>query len=130
MGLHITRGIGMNLKFLAGAAASFAVAISASSAALAQDKTLYVGMNGGPYEKTFTEAVFPDFEKANGVKIVVVPGTSTDILAKATASKDSTAAPKRSDDEAVKEIQRLKDELAKANEELDRIKKRLAAPKP
>ncbi|MFC2251759.1 ABC transporter substrate-binding protein [Labrys portucalensis] len=79
----------MNLKFLAGATASFAVAISASSAALAQDKTLYVGMNGGPYEKTFTEAVFPDFEKANGVKIVVVPGTSTDILAKATASKDN-----------------------------------------
>ena len=37
---------------------------------------------------------------------------------------------KRREDEAVKEIQRLKDELAKANEELDRIRKRLAAPKP
>lgn len=34
------------------------------------------------------------------------------------------------DEEAVKEIQRLKDDLAKANEELERIKKRLAAPKP
>jgi hypothetical protein len=34
------------------------------------------------------------------------------------------------DEEYVKEIQRLKDELAKANEELERIKKRLAAPKP
>ena len=44
-------------------------------------------------------------------------------------TKDSVVA-KKSDDEAVKEIQRLKDELAKANEELDRIKKRLAAPKP
>ena len=31
------------------------------------------------------------------------------------------------DEEMVKEIQRLKDELAKANDELDRIKKRLAA---
>ena len=37
--------------------------------------------------------------------------------------------PKR-DEEALKEIQRLKDELAKANEELERIRKRLAAPKP
>ena len=37
---------------------------------------------------------------------------------------------KRRDEEAVKEIQRLKDELAKANEELERIRKRLAAPKP
>ena len=38
-------------------------------------------------------------------------------------------APRR-DEEAVKEIQRLKDELAKANEELERIRKRLATPKP
>lgn len=37
---------------------------------------------------------------------------------------------KARDDEAVKEIQRLKDELAKATAELDRIKKRLAEPKP
>ena len=34
------------------------------------------------------------------------------------------------DEEALKEIQRLKDELAKANEELERIRKRLANPKP
>ena len=33
-------------------------------------------------------------------------------------------------DDALREILRLKDELAKANEELDRIKKRLANPKP
>jgi hypothetical protein len=32
------------------------------------------------------------------------------------------------DDDALKEIQRLKDELAKANAELERIKKRLASP--
>jgi hypothetical protein len=41
----------------------------------------------------------------------------------------SDASPKR-DEEAVKEIQRLKEELAKANEELERIRKRLATPKP
>ena len=40
-----------------------------------------------------------------------------------------TAAPSR-DEELVKEVQRLKDELAKANAELERIKKRLAQPKP
>ena len=35
---------------------------------------------------------------------------------------------KARDEEALKEIQRLKDELVKANAELDRIKKRLASP--
>jgi putative spermidine/putrescine transport system substrate-binding protein len=62
--------------------------LAAAGPALAQSKTLYVGMNGGDYERTYTQAVFPAFEKANDVKIVVVPGTSSDILAKATAAKD------------------------------------------
>ena len=70
------------------AAGVAAVALTAAGQALAQSKTLYVGMNGGNFEKTFTQAVFPDFEKANDVKVVVVPGTSSDILAKATAAKD------------------------------------------
>jgi putative spermidine/putrescine transport system substrate-binding protein len=60
----------------------------AATGALAQSKTLYIGMNGGNMEKGFTQAVFPDFEKANDVKVVVVPGTSTDILAKLQASKE------------------------------------------
>lgn len=64
------------------------IALAAAGSAVAQTKTLYVGMNGGNFEKTFTQAVFPDFEKANNVKVVVVPGTSSDILAKATAAKD------------------------------------------
>ncbi|RYE75498.1 MAG: ABC transporter substrate-binding protein, partial [Hyphomicrobiales bacterium] len=64
------------------------MALAAAGSAFAQSKTLYVGMNGGNFEKTFTQAVFPDFEKANDVKVVVVPGTSSDILAKATAAKD------------------------------------------
>jgi len=64
------------------------LALAAAGNAFAQSKTLYVGMNGGNFEKTFTQAVFPDFEKANDVKVVVVPGTSSDILAKATAAKD------------------------------------------
>lgn len=59
-----------------------------SMAASAQQKTLYVGMNGGDMQRGFEEHVFPAFEKANNVKIVVVPGTSTDVLAKAQAFKD------------------------------------------
>lgn len=54
----------------------------------AQNKTLYIGMNGGTMEKTWVEHVFPAFEKENNVKVVVVPGTSADILAKAQANKD------------------------------------------
>ncbi|MFC5520544.1 ABC transporter substrate-binding protein [Polaromonas jejuensis] len=71
-------------------AVSFAVAVAGMSAsvAMAQTKTLYIGMNGGVMEKTWTEHVFPAFEKANNVKVVVVPGTSSDILAKAQANKD------------------------------------------
>ncbi|MGY6272631.1 extracellular solute-binding protein [Achromobacter denitrificans] len=66
--------------------AAFAVLLSAG--AMAQQKTLYVGMNGGDMERAFTRHVFPEFERANDVKIVVVPGTSTDVLARAQASRD------------------------------------------
>ena len=59
-----------------------------SPQAPAQNKTLYIGMNGGTMEKTWVEHVFPAFEKENNVKVVVVPGTSADILAKAQANKD------------------------------------------
>lgn len=67
--------------------AAAALALSGGVAS-AQTKTLYIGMNGGVMEKTWTEHVFPAFEKANNVKVVVVPGTSSDILAKAQANKD------------------------------------------
>ncbi len=73
-------------NLLAGTVA--ALALAAAGSAFAQSKTLYIGMNGGNFERTYTQGVFPDFEKANNVKVVVVPGTSADILAKATAAKD------------------------------------------
>ena len=60
-----------------------------AAASYAQERTLYIGMNGGTMEKTYVEKVFPDFEKANNAKVVVVPGGSADILAKAQASKDN-----------------------------------------
>src|SRR3546814_985801 len=56
--------------------------------ACAQQKTLYLGMDGGDMERTFTQHVFPVFEKQHNVKIVVVPGGSSDILAKAQAFRD------------------------------------------
>jgi len=63
-------------------------ALLAAGAAFAQSKTIYIGMNGGTMEKAYTQYVFPAFEKAYGAKVVVVPGTSSDILAKAQANKD------------------------------------------
>lgn len=68
-------------------AAAAGTALLAAGAAHAETKTLYIGMNGGNMERTYTQFVFPPFEKANNVKVVVVPGTSTDILAKAQATK-------------------------------------------
>lgn len=73
---------------LAGAAA-VAISLAAAAPAAAQTKTVYIGMNGGTMEKTYTENVFPAFEKATGIKVVVVPGTSSDILAKLQAQKDN-----------------------------------------
>ncbi|MEB0090506.1 ABC transporter substrate-binding protein [Pseudomonas sp. CCI1.2] len=53
------------------------------------DPTLYLGMNGGTMERVYADKVLPAFEKANHVKVVIVPGTSSDILAKVQASKDN-----------------------------------------
>ena len=76
------------LKTPVRAIALVASVVAAAAGAHAQTKTIYIGMNGGNMERTYTQFVFPAFEKANNVKVVVVPGTSTDILAKAQASKD------------------------------------------
>lgn len=62
-------------------------AATLSTPAQAQSKTIYIGMNGGAMEKAYTSEVLPEFEKANDVKVVVVPGTSSDILAKLLANK-------------------------------------------
>lgn len=50
--------------------------------------TLYVGMNGGDLERTYVQHVFPPFEKIRNVKIIVEPGTSVRVLAKAQAQRD------------------------------------------
>lgn len=69
-------------------AAAVLAALLPAGAAFAQTKTLYIGMNGGTMEKTYSQYVFGEFEKQTGAKVVVVPGTSSDILAKAQANKD------------------------------------------
>ncbi|MBV7483460.1 ABC transporter substrate-binding protein [Bordetella sp. BOR01] len=69
-------------------AVGLALMLGMSTMACAQQKTLYLGMNGGDMERTFTQHVFPVFEKQHNVKIVVVPGGSSDILAKAQAFRD------------------------------------------
>ncbi|MDB5826307.1 MAG: extracellular solute-binding protein family 1 [Variovorax sp.] len=65
-----------------------AAALATCSVASAQTKTIYIGMNGGTMEKAYSQYVFPAFEKLYGAKVVVVPGTSSDILAKAQANKE------------------------------------------
>jgi putative spermidine/putrescine transport system substrate-binding protein len=69
-------------------ALALAAAALVSTQVSAQTKTIYIGMNGGQMEKIWSEHIFPAFEKANNAKVVVVPGTSSEILAKAQASKD------------------------------------------
>jgi putative spermidine/putrescine transport system substrate-binding protein len=76
------------MKRLRMIAATAALCITGvATPAFAQTSTLYIGMNGGPMEKAYTSQVLPAFEKANNVKVVVVPGTSSDILAKLLANK-------------------------------------------
>ena len=62
--------------------------LALASGALAQTKTIYIGMNGGDMERSYTKYVFPAFERIHNAKVVVVPGTSSDILAKVQASKE------------------------------------------
>lgn len=66
-------------------------------------------------------------------QLAKVEAALTHARASATETKVADARPadtKPREDESLKEIQRLKDELTKANEELERIRKRLASPKP
>lgn len=63
--------------------------MAVSSASAYAETTLYVGMNGGTMQKMYEDYVFPPFEKANNVKIMVIPGTSSDVLAKVSASREN-----------------------------------------
>lgn len=77
----------MNALSILSAAAMLTGAAIVATPAWAQSKTIYIGMNGGPMEKAYTTQVLPAFEKANNVQVTVVPGTSSDILAKLLANR-------------------------------------------
>src|SRR5829696_3219453 len=62
----------IQMKQLGLVTAVIATLALALSAGLAQQKTLYVAGYGGSFEKTIRDAVIPDFEKANGVKVEYV----------------------------------------------------------
>ena len=62
-------------------------ALGAGTAALAQQKTMYVAGYGGSYEQTMRKDVIPLFEKQANVKIEYVAGNSTDTLAKLQAGQ-------------------------------------------
>ena len=66
----------------------------------------------------------------NAQQLARVEATLQQRVAAADGKQKGEPDSKTRDDEMVKEIQHLKDELAKANDELERIKKRLATPKP
>src|SRR5512144_1829951 len=62
-------------------------AIATASMAASAQTTLYVGSFGGSTEQLFREKVIPPFEAKHNVKVVYVPGNSTDTLAKLAAQK-------------------------------------------
>ncbi|MFT4066949.1 ABC transporter substrate-binding protein [Paraburkholderia sp.] len=51
------------------------------------ETTLYVGAFGGSFEQLLRQKIIPPFEKANDVKVVVVPGDSTTTMARLQAQK-------------------------------------------
>ena len=67
--------------------ALLAASVTLSSVSQADTPTLYVGAYGGSTEKLMKEKIIPSFQAENDVKIVYVPGNSTDTLAKLTAQK-------------------------------------------
>jgi putative spermidine/putrescine transport system substrate-binding protein len=64
-----------------------AVLCGVPAAAMA-DPTLYLGMNGGTMERLYADQILPAFEQQHHAKVVIVPGTSADILAKVQASPE------------------------------------------
>jgi hypothetical protein len=64
----------------------------------------------------------------NSQQLARVEATLQQVRANPPENRPRESDAKARDEESLKEIQRLKDELAAANAELERIKKRLAAP--
>ena len=65
---------------------TFASAITICSGAYAQD-TLYFAGYSGDFQRTFETVIIPEFETKNDVKVVYVPGSSSENLAKLQAQR-------------------------------------------
>lgn len=76
------------------------------------------------------DSTLPKRREALTMRRLAAQLATTMRLAAANASVPTSAARPAPPDDRQGEIQRLRAELAKANEELDRIRKRLATPKP
>lgn len=66
---------------------NFIVTLSTLFAPLVGAQTLYIMGSGGTKQKGYEEQVIPDFEARTGAKVVYIPGSSTDVLAKLIAQK-------------------------------------------
>jgi putative spermidine/putrescine transport system substrate-binding protein len=64
-----------------------AMSVAATGSVVAETPTMYVGAYGGSTEKLMKSKIIPAFQAQNDVKIVYVPGNSTDTLAKLQAQK-------------------------------------------
>lgn len=70
------------------AAVAFTAFASLTTLSASATPTLYLGSYGGSTQTAFEQSIIPQFEKTHDVKIVYVPGNSTDTLAKLQAQKD------------------------------------------
>ncbi len=68
---------------------ALAVSLALSGQIRAETPTLYLGAYGGSTEKLMKEKIIPAFQAQNDVRIVYVPGNSTDTLAKLQAQKSA-----------------------------------------
>ena len=64
-------------------------ALAASRRATAQTRTLSIMINAGQYQDTLTRLVVEPFQKKHDVRVLVTPGSSTEMLAKLRAEKAS-----------------------------------------
>jgi putative spermidine/putrescine transport system substrate-binding protein len=64
-------------------------ALAASRRATAQTRTLSIMINAGQYQDTLTRLVIEPFQKKHDVRVLVTPGSSTEMLAKLRAEKAS-----------------------------------------
>ncbi|TPK95334.1 MULTISPECIES: ABC transporter substrate-binding protein [unclassified Mesorhizobium] len=76
----------MRTTFRIATLSALAAVLIVPSAAFAQD-TLYVGGAGGSLQAAYEQKIFPAFEAKTGAKVVYVPGSSNDTVAKVIAQK-------------------------------------------